>query len=134
MWEECDKTYEHALGIDSSNATVNNNYAYSLSERGEKLDLALEMAKLAIEKEPDNSSFLDTIGWVYYKLGNYEEAKTYLEKALEISGERPVMLDHLGDILFKMGKKELAVELWQKAYKLDSSNIDLKNKIEKGEI
>ena len=134
MWEECDKTYEHALGIDSSNATVNNNYAYSLSERGERLDLALEMAKLAIEKEPDNSSFLDTIGWVYYKLGNYEEAKTYLEKALEISGERPVMLDHLGDILFKMGKKELAVELWQKAYKLDSSNIDLKNKIEKGEI
>ena len=134
MWEECDKTYEHALGIDSSNATVNNNYAYSLSERGERLDLALEMAKLAIEKEPDNSSFLDTIGWVYYKLGNYEEAKTYLEKALEISGERPVMLDHLGDILFKMGKKELAVELWQKAYKLDSSNMDLKNKIEKGEI
>lgn len=134
MWEKCDSTYEHALKIDSVNATVNNNYAYSLSERGERLEEALEMVKLAVEKEPENSSFLDTIGWVYYKLGNYEEAKTYLEKAIEIGGERPVMLDHLGDVLFKMGKKELAVELWQKAYKLDSSNMDIKNKIEKGEI
>jgi tetratricopeptide (TPR) repeat protein len=72
MWNDCDSTYEHALQIDSSNATVNNNYAYSLSERGERLDAALEMAKLAIKKEPDNSSFLDTIGWVYFKLGNYD--------------------------------------------------------------
>lgn len=134
MWEECDSTYERALEIDSANATVNNNYAYSLSERGIRLDEALTMAKLAIEKVPENSSFLDTIGWVYYKLGNYEEAKMYLEKALEIGGDRPVMLDHLGDVLFRMGKKNLAVEHWQKAYELDSSNSDIKSKIEKGEI
>ncbi len=134
MWSECDSTYEYALQLDSSNATVNNNYAYSLSERGERLDAALEMAKLAIKKEPENSSFLDTIGWVYYKLGDYDEAKSYIEKALKISGDRPVMLEHLGDIMFKMGKKDVALQFWQKAYKLDSSNTDLKNKIEKGEI
>ncbi len=134
MWDKCDSTYEHALQIDSSNATVNNNYAYSLSERGERLDAALDMVKFAIKKEPENSSFLDTIGWVYYKLGNYEEAKSYLEKAMKIGGESSVMLEHLGDIMFKMGKKDVASQLWQKAYKLDSSNTDLKNKIEKGEI
>jgi len=134
MWDECDSTYEHALKLDSSNATVNNNYAYSLSERGERLDAALDMVKFAIKKEPENSSFLDTIGWVYYKLGNYEEAKSYLEKAMKIGGESSVMLEHLGDVLFKMGKKDVALQLWQKAYKLDSSNTDLKNKIEKGEI
>ena len=134
MWDQCDSTYEHALQLDSSNATVNNNYAYSLSERGERLDAALEMVKLAIKKEPENSSFLDTIGWVYYKLGNYEEAKSYIEKALKIDGDRPAMLEHLGDIMFKMGKKDVALQFWQKAYKLDSSNNDLKNKIEKGEI
>jgi tetratricopeptide (TPR) repeat protein len=134
MWEKCDSTYERALEIDSANATVNNNYAYSLSERGIRLDEALAMVKIAIEKDPENSSFLDTIGWVYYKLGNYQEAKMYLEKALEIGGERPVMLDHLGDVLFRMGEKNLAVEFWQKAYKLDSSNSDIKTKIEKGEI
>lgn len=134
MWDQCDSTYDHALQLDSSNATVNNNYAYSLSERGERLDVALEMAKLAIKKEPENSSFLDTIGWVYFKLGNYEEAKSYLEKALKIDGDRPVMLEHLGDIMFKMGKKDVALQYWQKAYKLDSSNTDLKNKIDKGKI
>jgi len=134
MWNECDSTYERALEIDSANATINNNLAYSLSERGIRLGEALVMAKIAIEKEPLNSSFLDTIGWVYYKLGDYEKAKEYLEKAIEVAGERPVMLDHLGDVLFKMGNKNLAMELWQKAYDLDTSNNQIKNKIEKGEI
>jgi Tfp pilus assembly protein PilF len=133
-WNECDSTYEAALKIDSVNATVNNNYAYSLSERGIRLDEALEMAKIAIEKEPLNSSFLDTIGWVYFKLEDYENAKLYLEKAIEVAGERAVIMDHLGDVLFKMGNKNLAMEFWQKAYDLDTSNILIKNKIEKGEI
>jgi len=134
MWNECDSTYEHALEIDSVNATVNNNYAYSLSERDIRLNEALEMAKIAIEKEPFNSSFLDTIGWVYFKLKDYERAKEYLEKALEVAGESPVIMDNLGDVLFKMGNKNLALELWQKAYDLDTSNTLIKNKIEKGEI
>ncbi|OGU74310.1 MAG: hypothetical protein A2V93_04860 [Ignavibacteria bacterium RBG_16_34_14] len=133
-WNECDSTYERALEIDSMNATVNNNFAYSLSERGIRLDEALAMAKIAIEKEPLNSSFLDTIGWVYYKLEDYDNAKEYLEKALEVAGERPVIMDHLGDVLFRMGKRNLALELWQKAYDLDNSNTLIKNKIEKGEI
>ncbi|QQS37493.1 MAG: tetratricopeptide repeat protein [Ignavibacteriales bacterium] len=134
MWNECDSTYSRALEIDSMNALVNNNYAYSLSERGVNLEAALSMVKISIEAEPDNTSYLDTIGWVYYKLGNYEQAKHYLEKAIEIGGERPVMLDHLGDVLFKMGQREYALELWQKAYDLDTSNQEIKTKIEKGEI
>ncbi|MDO8549668.1 MAG: tetratricopeptide repeat protein [Ignavibacteria bacterium] len=134
MWNECDTTYERALEIDSINATINNNYAYSLSERDIRLEEALEMAKIAIEKEPFNSSFLDTIGWVYFKLEDYEKAKEYLEKALEVANESPVIMDHLGDVLFKMGNKNLALELWQKAYDLDTSNTLIKNKIEKGEI
>lgn len=134
MWSECDSTYEHALEIDSLNPTVNNNFAYSLSERGIRLEEALDMAKIAIEAEPLNSSFLDTIGWVYFKLGDYDNAKDYLEKALEIAGERPVIMDHLGDVLFKMGKKNLAMEYWQKAFDLDTTNTVIKNKIEKGEI
>jgi tetratricopeptide (TPR) repeat protein len=134
MWAECDSTYERALEIDSANATVNNNFAYSLSERGIRLDEALKMAKIAIEAEPLNSSFLDTIGWVYFKLEEYEKAKDYLEKALEVAGERPVIMDHLGDVLFKMGNKNLALQYWQKAYDLDNSNTLIKNKIEKGKI
>ena len=115
-------------------ALVNNNYAYSLSERGERLDDALEMVKISIEAEPTNSSYLDTVGWVYYKLGDYAKAKEYIEKAIEVGGESAVMLEHLGDILYKLGKKDSAMEFWQKAFTLDTSNNELKNKIEKGEI
>jgi tetratricopeptide (TPR) repeat protein len=134
MWEECDSVYERALKIDPENPVINNNYAYSLSERGIRLDAALEMVKISIEKEPENSSYLDTIGWVYYKLGDYEKAKYYLEKAIEYGGDRPVILDHLGDVMYKLGDKNLAMEFWQKAFDLDTSNSEIKNKIEKGEI
>jgi tetratricopeptide (TPR) repeat protein len=133
-WTECDSVYERALKIDPKNALVNNNYAYSLSERGERLDEALKMVEIAIAADPDNTSYLDTIGWVYYKVGNYFEAKNYLEKAIEIGGESAVMLDHLGDIMYKIGDVQKARALWQKAYDLDNTNVTLKSKIDKGEI
>ncbi len=133
-WAECDSVYERALQIDSQNALVNNNYAYSLSERGERLDIALKMVEIAIAAAPDNTSYLDTIGWVYFKLGKYKEAKNYLEKAIEIGGESAVMLEHLGDVMSKLGDTQKAKMLWQKAYELDNTNVTLKSKIDKGEI
>jgi tetratricopeptide (TPR) repeat protein len=133
-WAECDSVYEQALRIDSLNALVNNNYAYSLSERGLQLERALRMVKIAIDAEPENSSYLDTVGWIYFKMGNYDEAKTYVEKAIEIGGEKPVLLEHLGDIVFMIGEKPLAMQLWEKAFNLDKSNSKLKDKIDKGEI
>ncbi len=133
-WEACDSTYEEALSIDSTNALVNNNYAYSLSERGIKLQKALQMAKIAIEKEPLNSSYLDTIGWVYFKLGDYEKAKEYIEQAIKAGGESSVMLEHLGDINYMLGNKDKAKKNWEKSLSLDSTNNRVKIKIEKGEI
>ena len=133
-WEACDSTYEKALSLDSTNALVNNNYAYSLSERGIKLDKALKMAEIAIKKEPLNSSYLDTIGWVFFKLGRYEKAKEYIEKAIKVGGESSVMLEHLGDIIYMLGNKVQAKKMWEKSLSLDSTNSKLKLKIEKGEI
>jgi tetratricopeptide (TPR) repeat protein len=133
-WKACDSTYEKALSLDSTNALVNNNYAYSLSERGIKLNKALKMAEIAIEKEPLNSSYLDTIGWVFFKLGRYEKAKEYIEKAIKVGGESSVMLEHLGDIIYMLGNKAKAKKMWEKSLSLDSTNSKLKLKIEKGEI
>ncbi|MHB1686884.1 MAG: tetratricopeptide repeat protein [Ignavibacteriaceae bacterium] len=133
-WNECDSVYQKALSIDSTNALINNNYAYSLSERGIKLDEALGMSKLSIKAEPANSAYLDTMGWIYFKMKNYSEAEEYVQKALTIGGNKPDELEHLGDIEFKLGNKDKAKEIWQKAFDLDKSNIKLKNKIEKGEI
>lgn len=129
-----DSIYEKALQLDPMNPLVNNNYAYSLSEREVELERALSMVEISIEAEPENSSYLDTIGWVYFKLGDYDKAEYYIKKAVDIGGERPVILEHLGDVVYKKGQKEYAIELWQKALELDSSNNELKEKLEKGEI
>lgn len=133
-WERCDSVYNLALKLDSSNALVLNNFAYSYSKRSINLDVALNMITRALEKEPANSSYLDTMGWIYYKLENFGKAKEYIEKSLEIGGEKSVILDHLGDVLYKMGDKDKAKEIWEKALELDKSNSVLKEKIKKGEI
>lgn len=129
-----DSIYQKALDLDSTNALVNNNFAYALSERGIRLDDALRMIKIAISADSTNSSYLDTMGWVYFKLEKYDLAKDYIEKAIHYGGESATMLEHLGDIEFKKGNKKHAKVLWEKAYKLDASNAGLKSKIEKGAI
>ena len=129
-----DSVYEAALKIDSSNALINNNYAYALSERGIQLDRALKMVNIALDADPKNSSYLDTKGWVLFKLGKYKEAKEFIEKAIDAGGESAVMLEHLGDIVYKIGEQDYARKLWKKALKLDVTNGELKQKIEKGEI
>ncbi len=133
-WELCDSVYSTALEIDSTNALVNNNYAYSLSERGIRLDEAEKMATLAIDKEPKNASYLDTMGWIYYKKGDYEKAKEYITKALKFDGGKPDVLEHMGDVEFKIGDKTKAKEYWEKALSMNKNNKELQQKIDKGAI
>ncbi len=133
-FKECDSIYSKALEIDSTNALVLNNYAYSLSERGIELQRALNMVSKAVEKDPKNPSYLDTIGWVYYQLGNYELAELNIRKAIDAEPDNSTIVEHLGDVLFKKGNKTEALSVWEKALKLNSDNHDLKNKIEKGEL
>lgn len=131
-WTKCDSVYELALKMDSTNDLINNNYAYSLSERGIKLDSALKMAKIAIKAKPTNASYLDTMGWIYFKMGNFEEAEKYCKKSIKIDNKNSDVYEHLGDIEMKMGKKTEALEAWKKALKLNKNNKELKLKIEKG--
>lgn len=133
-WKECDSVYTKALQIDSTNALVLNNYAYSLSERGIRLEEALVMVRKALDKDPENSSYLDTIGWIYFQLNNYPEAINFIKKALAIDSKNATITEHLGDVIFKTGDKAAAIELWQKALNLNSDNPELKKKIEKGEL
>jgi tetratricopeptide (TPR) repeat protein len=134
MHAESDSAYERALELDPENSLINNNYSYALAVRGEKLERALEMVKISIAADSLNSSYLDTIGWVYYKLGEYNHAKKYLEKAIELNQNSAVMFDHLGDVEFKLGNSEKAIELWEKAFELDPQKTEIKTKIEKGEL
>lgn len=129
-----DSLYTEAIKIDSTNVLILNNYAYSLAERGISLQEALSMAKKAVASEPENSSYLDTIGWIYYRLGEYKKAGTYIEDAIKIEENNATLIDHLGDVYFRLGNKTKALQLWKKAFEIDSTKSEIKNKIEKGEL
>jgi tetratricopeptide (TPR) repeat protein len=127
-----DSTYERALKVDPHYALVLNNYAYSLSERGVKLDRALAMSKEAVTKDSLNSSYLDTYGWILFKLGDYAGAEKFIRKAISAGDGSATVLEHLGDVYAKMKKMDSAVLYWKKALELDRTNESLKKKIEQG--
>ncbi len=131
---DADSLYEEALRLDPNNHLLLNNYGYSLADRGEQLERALEMAKEALGQQPENSSYLDTIGWVYFKLGQYDEAVRFITKAVEKGDASPVVLEHLGDANAKLGERGKAVQYWKQAFERDPSNVELKNKIERGNL
>ncbi|WP_242916097.1 tetratricopeptide repeat protein [Pontibacter liquoris] len=113
-YPKSDEAYEAVLAQDADNEHVLNNYSYFLSLRNENLPKAKTMAERLITKFPNNPTYLDTYAWVLYKMGNYTEARKYLEQAVAISPEA-TMVEHYGDVLYKLGMKEEAVSQWQKA-------------------
>ncbi len=133
-YSESDKLYEEALLVDPKSALLLNNYGYSLSERGLQLERALQMAQQAITAEPNNAAYLDTYGWVLFKLARYDEAATYIEKAISVGNASAAVVEHLGDIYLKLGKQEQAVEMWKKALGLDEKNTSLRDKIARGTL
>lgn len=134
VFEKSDSLYERALELDPNDPLINNNYSYAFATRGIQLDRALKMVKISVAADSLNSSYLDTIGWVYYMLGNFTDAKLYLEKAIEVGGKSSVMLDHLADAEYKLGNKDKAIELWKNALELEPTKIEIQNKIDKGAI
>ncbi|GAB3198560.1 tetratricopeptide repeat protein [Pontibacter aydingkolensis] len=113
-YKKSDEAYEAVLAHDANNAHVLNNYSYFLSLRNENMQKAKAMSERLIKQHPTNPTYLDTYAWVLYKLGEYTEARKYLEQAVAISDDATIV-EHYGDVLFKLGKKEEAVSQWQKA-------------------
>ena len=113
-YKKSDEAYEAVLAFDANNAHVLNNYSYFLSLRNENMQKAKEMSERLIKQHPNNPTYLDTYAWVLYKLGQYAEARKYLEQAVAISDDATIV-EHYGDVLYKLGKKDEAVSQWQKA-------------------
>ncbi|MGE3180336.1 MAG: tetratricopeptide repeat protein [Phycisphaerae bacterium] len=98
---------------------LNNDFGYSLADEGVRLDEALRMIRLAVAHEPGNAAYLDSLGWVYYKLNQMSEAVTYLGRAVSLhNGQDPVLYDHYGDALYHNGAATEAVAAWQQAVKV----------------
>jgi tetratricopeptide (TPR) repeat protein len=133
-YQESDSLYERALKVDPRSHLVMNNYGYSLADRGLQLERALQMSLQAIEAEPNNDSYLDTVGWVYFKLGRYDEALKYISKAITAGGASATVYEHMGDIQYKLGEKKKAEQSWKQALEMNSANQTLKDKIARGSL
>lgn len=129
-FKEMDESFDEALKLDPDNAYSLNNYAYYLSIRKDKLELAKKMSKKSLEIEKNNASFLDTYAWICFELGLYTDAKYYQEQALEHGKEdMSTIYEHYGDILFKLNELDKALMYWNKAKENGSKNKALPSKI-----
>ncbi|MGB7924930.1 MAG: tetratricopeptide repeat protein [Pyrinomonadaceae bacterium] len=106
------------LAKEPDNATALNNLGYFLIERNERLTEALDMIQRAVRAEPANSSFLDSLGWAYFKLGKLTEAERHLNEAARRDGQSATIQEHLGDLYQKLGKTDQAHAAWKKALSL----------------
>lgn len=126
-----DSCYNVALILQPDNATALNNYSYYLSVRGENLEEAARMSEKSLKLRPGESTFLDTYGWILFKLGKYTEAKEYILKAIASNKENgdPTLWEHLGDIEYKLGNTQQALEHWKMALSKGEVSDSLQQKI-----
>jgi len=133
-YETSDSLYGIALSLDPENHLVLNNYSYSLADREKNLEQALEMSKRAVDQQPENSAYLDTLGWIYFKLGELDLAKKYVRDAIDAASASAVVHDHMGDIYYHLNEYDKAMEYWRKALELDDTKEETRKKIERGSI
>ena len=120
--QEAEGQFRRFLEVQPDSAPALNYLGYMWAEDGENLDEAVEMVQRAIELDPDNGAYIDSLGWAYYQMGRYEEARVHLERAAELVGEDAVVLEHLGDAYAALGESEQAVEIYRRALILEAEN------------
>lgn len=114
--KRCYAQYRKALRLDPKNAGVLNNYAYFLSEDGKDLKNALSMSEKSNELSPKNSTYMDTMGWILYLLGRYDEARQIMLQAISFdSTNSEVLLFHYAEILYAQGDNFMAEVYWKRA-------------------
>lgn len=127
---DAERTVRQVLTLEPNNADAMNYLGYMLADRGEKLDEAIKLVSRALEIEPDNGAFLDSLGWAYFRKGNVAEAEKYLSAAAAKLPENSDVQEHLGDVLAKRGRWADAVMAWTRALGGNGQDID-KDAIEK---
>ncbi len=101
-----------------------NYLGYMLAERGQRLDEAVTLIAQAVKIDPFNGSYLDSLGWAYFKQGKLDQAREYLVKAGEQMPVNSVVQDHVGDVLFALRDVDGAIAAWQRALNGDGRSID----------
>ncbi len=123
------------IELNPNHANALNFVGYSWADDNVKLQQAFDYIRKALDLKPDSGYILDSLGWVYYRLGEYENALIHLKKAVELEPDDPHIVDHLGDVYIQLGNSDLALHFYQKALEKlqenDTLGSSLKSKIKK---
>ncbi|HFE32535.1 MAG TPA: tetratricopeptide repeat protein [Gammaproteobacteria bacterium] len=97
---------------EPNNAQALNALGYTLADRTDRYEEALDYIQRALAMAPEDPAIIDSMGWVQYRLGHLEKARDYLRKALELAKD-PEIAAHLGEVLWKMDQRQAAIEVWE---------------------
>jgi len=114
-WPQAEKDLKEALALYPDQPHVLNYLGYSWIDQGVNLDEGMRMIRRAVEQRPDDGYIVDSLGWAYYRIGNYDEAVKQLERAVDLKPEDPTINDHLGDAYWKTGRTLEAHFQWSHA-------------------
>ncbi len=121
---DAERAFRAVLAKDAAHAPALNYLGYMLTEGGQRLQEALQLITRAVDLEPYNGAYLDSLGWTYFRLGNLDEAEKHLGAAARQLPRDSVVQDHWGDLLAKRGRTAEAVDAWKRALAGDGETID----------
>jgi tetratricopeptide (TPR) repeat protein len=116
-YDLAEQTFKKVLSMNPLNASAANYLGYMLADRGVRLEESVNYIKKALELEPNNGAYLDSLGWAYFKMNRYDLAVPHLEKAARLIQNDPTIHQHLGNVYLRMGKPAMAQEEWERALK-----------------
>jgi tetratricopeptide (TPR) repeat protein len=129
QWDAMESDLRRCLELNPNDHESMNFLGYAWAERNQRLGEAEKLIRRAVEMQPTNGAYLDSLGWVYFQQGQYQKARAYLARAVEKMPDDPVVLEHLGDAWSKLGKKAKALECWTKALEKSENPEVLRQKI-----
>ena len=131
IWDKAESDFRKALSLSPDEPLVLNYLGYSMIEKKINLSEALKMVKKAVELKPNDGYIVDSLGWAYFQLGDYEEAAIQIERAVDLNPADPIIGEHLGDAYWRVGRTLEAKFQWQHAKDNGPEPDDLKRIEEK---
>jgi len=114
-YDAAEEQFKLALAANPNSAMTLNYFGYMLADRGLRLEEARKYIEAALDHDPNNGAYLDSMGWVYYQLNRLDQAEQYLLRAIQRVPHDATILDHLGDVYYKTGRLHEASLQWQRA-------------------
>ena len=120
LFDHAEQLFKEILDKRPDNASALNYLGYMLADRGVRLDEAIRYINKALEIDPQNGAYLDSLGWAYFKQDDMENAEKYLVQAVSVYPNDSTIHDHLGDLYFKTGQLEKARDCWTEAIRISN--------------